>query len=171
MKKRNLIKFLKLIDVISERTGQASSWLILIISVLVLYEIISRGLFNRPTSWTYDVSQFMFAVSSVVLGAYALLNRVHVNMDLIYKRLSPRGKAVLDLCTSTLFFLFCFGLLWFSVRWVATSINIGERLPSGFAPPLWPIKLFLPLGTFLLLLQGIAKFIRDFFIALKGEEL
>jgi TRAP-type mannitol/chloroaromatic compound transport system permease small subunit len=62
-------------------------------------------------------------------------------------------------------------LVWVGAEFFYRSALIREVTTSDWAPPIYPVKLFIPLGAFLITLQGLAKFIRDFNIATKGEEL
>jgi TRAP-type mannitol/chloroaromatic compound transport system permease small subunit len=50
------------------------------------------------------------------------------------------------------------------------SLLLGETEPTSFAPPVYPIKMMIPLGAFLILLQGLAKFIRDLTLVITGKE-
>jgi TRAP-type mannitol/chloroaromatic compound transport system permease small subunit len=48
---------------------------------------------------------------------------------------------------------------------------VREVSHSVWEPPIWPIKLCIPLGAFLILLQGLVKTIGDIFTAATGREL
>ncbi len=50
------------------------------------------------------------------------------------------------------------------------SVLIKETAGSAWDPPVYPIKVALAVGVFLLLLQGTAKLIRDLHLAIKGRE-
>ena len=76
-------------------------------------------------------------------------------------RLSLRRRAVLDLITSLFFFLAIGVMLWKESLVAWTSVQKQEALLSVFSPPIYPLKVFIALGVLLLLLQGLAKFIRD----------
>ena len=103
-------------------------------------------------------------------AAYAFLTRAHVNVDILYRRFSPRTKSIVDLFTSVLFFVFCIVLLWITVETAdeqVLKLHFSLRLLS---PPSWPVRLLIPIGVFLLLLQGLAKFARNLITALTGKE-
>ena len=94
----------------------------------------------------------------------------HVNVDIIYSRFSLRTKAVVDIFTFSLFFLFC-GMMFLyggSLAW--ESLSILERSNSAWEVPLYPWKMMIPIGALLLLLQGIAKLIRDVLALSTGTE-
>ena len=98
-------------------------------------------------------------------GGYVFLHEGHVRLDALYERFTPRVKAILDLITFIFFFIFCGVLIWKGWLMGWDSLMMLERTQSAFAPPLYPIKLVIPVGAGLLILQGLAKFIRDLSIA------
>lgn len=98
-----MIKLLAIIDAISIWTGKASSWLILIVVVFVIYEILMRYLFHLPTLWVSESMVFGCGVSYVLGSAWALQDNRHVKIDLIYGRLTPRQRATIDSITFPFF--------------------------------------------------------------------
>jgi TRAP-type mannitol/chloroaromatic compound transport system permease small subunit len=104
-------------------------------------------------------------------GAYALLHKAHVNADIIYSRLSVRGRSIVDLVTATLFFIFTIMLLVFAIPDAKQTIGGLHFSFKLFNPLNWPEMLFIAIGIILLFLQGLAKFIRDFMIAITGKEV
>jgi TRAP-type mannitol/chloroaromatic compound transport system permease small subunit len=93
-----------------------------------------------------------------------------VNVDILYHRFTPRTRAVIDLFTWLLFFYFCGLLLVKGWEMAWDSFQVRETEPTSFAPPVYPIKMTIPLGALLILLQGLAKFIRDLNLAITGKE-
>jgi len=137
--------------------------------VVVTIEVVSRYAFNRPTIWAWDINVQLVAAVALFGGAYALLQGAHVKVDVISLRLSPRKRAVLDMITSSLFFI-CIGVLvWKGWEQGILAVKQGEVMPGIFHPPLYPLKMALPVAAFLLFLQGVAKFMRDLAIA-RGRE-
>jgi TRAP-type mannitol/chloroaromatic compound transport system permease small subunit len=92
-------------------------------------------------------------------------------MEIFHNRLSPRGRAILDLITAPLFFLFIGILLWKGGEFAWSSISRMETSGSYWGPPLYPFKAMIPIGAFMLAMQGLTKFIRDFVRATTGREV
>ena len=164
-------KLLAIIDAISIWTGKASSWLILIVVVFVIYEILMRYLFHLPTLWASESMVFGAGVSYVLGAAWALRDNRHVKIDLIYGRLTPRQRATMDSITFPFFILYLGVFFWASTSYAWRSILLRETAGSAWDPPVYPIKIALVVGVALLLLQGMAKFVRDLHLAIKGREL
>lgn len=89
-------------------------------------------------------------------------------MDIFYNRFPPRMKAIVDVVTTVFFFVVCGSLLWKGGVMGWTSLMLLERSTSVWHPPLYPLKLTMPIAAFLILLQGLAKFIRDLNAAIIG---
>lgn len=149
------------VDLINEWVGRVVSFLIIPMTLVAVIEVILRYVFNRPTIWAWDVNMMLLGAFTVLTGGYVLLKEGHVSMDVFVSRLSPRVRAVIALITSLLFF-FSIGLLvWQGGLEARESLLIGEKVNSVWGPPLYPLKILWPIGAFLLLLQGVATFIRD----------
>ena len=162
-------RFLKVIDRISEQSGKAVSFLVIFLVFVILYEIFVRYLFNSPTIWAHEIAQMVYGAYVILLGAYVLQRRGHVNVDILYNRFRPRTRAIIDLFTWLLFFYFCGLLLLKGGEMAWDSLKVLETEPTSFAPPVYPIKMMIPLGALLILLQGLAKFIRDLTLAITGR--
>jgi TRAP-type mannitol/chloroaromatic compound transport system permease small subunit len=163
-------RVLRIIDKISEVSGKSFSWLIFTTMAIIGFEIIMR-LFGKAQIWVYDISLFTAGVVYVVGGAYTLLRERHVKMDVLYTRLSPRKQAILDVITFPGFLVFCGILVWAGSFRAWESFLQQERLVTGFMPIVWPVRWMIPLGGLLIVLQGLAKFIRDIHMAIKGAPL
>ncbi len=163
-------KFIRAVNNINEWVGSITSYLALALIAIIIYEIFVRYLFTRPTVWVHEASSFIFGVSIMLGGGYTLIYRTHVNVDLLYNHFSPRGKAILDLISSVLFFSFALTLVWLGGAFAWNSLESLETSSTTWGPPIYPIKLTIPIGGALLLLQGLSKFIRDLSIAIKGGE-
>ena len=153
---------LNFIDATNDWVGKVLSYFLFAFFALLLMEVILRYFFNSPTVWGNELAQMLFGTYAVVSGGYILRTGGHVNVDIIYTRFSTKTKAVLDIITSVLFFLFCGMLLVYGGSLAWDSLSRFEHSQSAWNPPLYPVKLMIPLSAILLIFQGIAKLIRDF---------
>jgi TRAP-type mannitol/chloroaromatic compound transport system permease small subunit len=162
---------LKAIDALSDWTGKIFSFLILVITGVILIEIIARYVFGRPTIWAYEVSLALYGIYVALIGAYTLVHGAHVNVDILYSRFSPRTRAGLSVFTWLIFFLWCGVLVW--TGWIRgwDSLMIGERESTAFGCPIYPVKLSLALGGCLLFLQGLAGYVRNVYTFITGVKI
>jgi len=166
-----VLRLLHGIDAINERAGKAISILVVCMTGILCWEVILRYAFNAPTIWAHEVSCHIFAAYSVLGGAYVLLVNEHVRSDVVYARFSPRGRAILDLVTFPLFFMLLGILLVEGIPMALQSIAVREVTVSFLHSPVYPIKACIPIAAFLMLLQGLAHFIRALALVITGREL
>jgi TRAP-type mannitol/chloroaromatic compound transport system permease small subunit len=159
-KKSPLDRIFSLIDNISEWTGKIFSFLVPISVLVVLFEILTRQ-FNISQNFTLELSEMLFGATFVMGGSYALKLGSHVTVDIIWTRLSLRKRAVLDLITSVFFFLFVGILIWKGWDAVVRAFVLNERTQSPWSPIQWPIRMVIPIGAFLMLMQGLVKYAKD----------
>lgn len=169
MSKKNSLLYL--VDKVNDKVGSFSSFVVPLLGFLILFEVIMRYAFNRPTIWVHDTSQFLFGAAYMLGAGYTLLLRGHVNMDMLYIRFSKRGKALADAATGVLVLAFLCMLVWQSGLMAWESIIFNEHLTqSVFEPPLYPIKIIFFLGCILFLLQALAHWVRDVIVLLAKVE-
>ena len=158
----NWIKtYVRWVEAINRRVGRITMYLLFVIMGIMLWSSASK-VAHLPAIWTLETAQFLF-VAYYLLGApYSMQLDSNVRMDLLYGRLNPRTQVAWDIIT-IFFLIFYIGvMLYGAVESTAYAFEVGERNPTAWRPPLWPIKLVTCIAFFLLLLQATAHFIRDF---------
>jgi TRAP-type mannitol/chloroaromatic compound transport system permease small subunit len=167
--KKVLAKF----DQLSIWSAKVVSGAVLVMVLAIAYDVILRYLFSAPTVWQYDIS-YMLGGSIIILGAgYVHLKHRHVRVDIIYNRFSPRTRLTLEvLFTLVFFFPFLTGLIVVAAEHALHAYEVKEFSEVGFWRPLmWPFRSVIPVGLSILLLQGLANFVRDLHVLVKGKEL
>ena len=105
----------------------------------------------------------------IMMGlGYTYLHRGHIAVDILVSRLSERRRAILDLVLFPLFFIGVSALVWRIGIAAGDSLRVTEDYTSALGPPIYPYKIMMFVGVSLLLLQGIAKFLRDLRTAFTG---
>ena len=125
------------------------------------YEVLARYVFNAPTNWAHEAMFLMFGMQYLLAGAYAYREEAHVRVDIFYEKWSTRGRAIVDLITSLFFFLFTVMMLITGTLFALQSIETSEISLDVWQVEHWPVKIVLALGALLLVIQGLAKFIKD----------
>jgi len=146
-----LTKLLKLIDSISEKAGSLGKWFALLLVLVGAYDTIARHFFNAPTIWAYDTLCMSGGALYLIGASYTYLHESH----------------------SILFFFPLMGImLKLSIVWAIKAWKIHEVMFQSFwYPPAGPYRTVFALGLFLLILQGVAKFIRDLYFIIRGESI
>ena len=168
----NLVRALvRFIDRLNGFVGYVAAISLLGLIALVCYEVFLRYVMKAPTTWGNEMISFIFAAYVMLGGGYTLLHRDHVSMDIIYSLFSDRGKAIIDICTAFFMLLFCWVLFDQTFIMAKEALETGQRASSDWSPPLFPVMVSLPIGAGLLLLQAIARVVRDLHMALTNTPL
>jgi len=158
------------IGMISEWSGRTVRFLMIILVLNIVYDVSARYIFNAPTVWSYGLS-YMTGTAIIAMGmCYVYYHHANVRIDIIYSRLPPKGKLLIDICLTVAFFfplVFMLTKVWAQDTWQAYVLKEVSSETIWY-PPLWPIKLVVTIGFVLLLLQGIAIFLKDVISLAKG---
>ncbi len=163
-----------LVDGLNDRIGAAIRWLALLMVLVgaatALLRYFARGLelslnLTPPT----EAQWYLFSVIFLLGAAYGLNHNVHVRVDVLYERLSRKGRAIIDL-VGTIIFLIPFSLVMLYVSWpaVANSFSIREVSPDPGGLARWPIKMLILVSFVLLTLQGLSQIVKQ--IDILGRE-
>jgi len=168
-----LSRLLSIIDTISEKTGRAVSMIAVPMIVALIYEVVARYVFHRPTIWSYDITYMIYGAHFLLGAAYTLRVKGHIRIDLVYMKFPLRGRAFIDVAGYLfIFFPVMVILLISSIDMAKDAYEIKEVSQfTPWQPILWPFKSLMGVGFFLLLLQGIAEFIRSFVLLVRGKEI
>jgi TRAP-type mannitol/chloroaromatic compound transport system permease small subunit len=180
---KRLKKIMIAVDKINLFTGIVMVYVLLLAVLVISFEVIMRYLFNMPTNWGHESMTLLFAILYITLGGYCHYYRGHVRVDIFYSALSVRKQAILDIFTSVFFFIYtlaltyyCWTFYWSSQTMHAGGTIFGIMVPgemsfTDWGPPIYCVKFMMPLGGFLLVLQGINWLIRDLHMAITGRSL
>jgi len=164
-------KILLGIDRISTWAGQAFSWLIVALTLLMTWEIFSRRFFDAPHAWVFDAQLQLYGILFMMAGAYTLAKSGHVRGDVLYGFFSPRVQAGIDLTLYVAFFIpGVLALTFAGTFYAADSWKIRE-LSSVMVdgPPIYTFKSFIPLAGALMIVQGAAEIARCVMCLRSGE--
>jgi TRAP-type mannitol/chloroaromatic compound transport system permease small subunit len=164
-------QLLLLIDRISTFVGQAFSWLIVTLTLMISWEVFSRYVLDHPHAWAFDAMIMQYGTLFMMAGAYTLAKNGHVRGDVLYSFFEPRTQATLDLILYILFFIpGVIALTYAGFFYAAESWAMNEHSNiTANGPPIYPFKTMLPLAGGFLLLQGIVEIIRCVICVKTGE--
>lgn len=151
-----------LLDALSERIGRLVSWLTLGMVLATVTVVIMRYAAGMGLIWLQESINWMHSLVFMLGAAYTLKADEHVRVDVFYRGMSERRKAVINLAGTILFLLpLCAFLLVESWQYVATSWRIAERSrEAGGLPMIYLLKTVIPAMAVLLALQGLSMVLR-----------
>ena len=164
-------QLLLLIDRISTFVGQAFSWLIVSLTLMISWEVFSRYALDQPHGWAFDAMIMQYGTLFMMAGAYTLAKNGHVRGDVLDSFFEPRTQATLDLILYILFFIpGVIALTYAGFFYAAESWAMNEHSNiTADGPAIYPFKTMLPLAGAFLLLQGIVEIIRCVICVKTGE--
>jgi TRAP-type mannitol/chloroaromatic compound transport system permease small subunit len=162
--------YVRYMDATSRAVGKVVMFLIFGMIGILLYEAVSRTIFNRPHIWSVESAQFVMAAYYLLGGGYSLLIGSHVRMDLLYDHWSAKGKAVTDVITFFIALLYLVVLTYGGFQGILYAVKYKQVTYSAWAPQVAPIKIIMQIGIVMMLLQLIAEFIKDL-ATIRGESI
>lgn len=166
---RVFLKVSNLIDALNNLVGRWASWLTLVAVLVSSGNATVRYIFDDSSNAWLELQWYLFSAVVLLCGGYALLHHQHVRIDVIYSRYARRTQLYIDVF-GTLFFLLPMAILIMWLSWpVFTNAFVHHEMSSNAGGLIiWPARLLVPVGFFLLVLQGVSELIKRVAI-LQGE--
>ncbi len=156
-----LLRTASLIDALNEKIGRIACWLVLIACVISAGNAMLRYGFNISSNAWLEIQWYLFGGIVMLGAANTLKTNQHVRVDVLYSHYNDRTRLWIDLL-GALFFLLPMAIMigWLSWPMFINSYTIGEISSNAGGLLRWPVKLLVPLGFLLLVLQGISEIIK-----------
>jgi TRAP-type mannitol/chloroaromatic compound transport system, small permease component len=158
---RHLLRLSGLIDRLNSAVGRLVYWLVLVVAIISSGNALVRYLFNTSSNAWLEIQWYLFSAIFLLAAGYTLLHNEHIRVDVVIGRFSRRVQTWVDIIGGVFFLLpMAVLILWLSWPIFVSSFVSGEM--SGDAGGLirWPAKLLIPVGFFLLALQGLSETIK-----------
>ncbi|MFH1016061.1 MAG: TRAP transporter small permease subunit [Chloroflexota bacterium] len=165
-------KTLEVLETISQWSGVVTCWFCLALVLLLTFEVFMRYVLDSPTIYSYEISTMMGVTIGAGGLAYTHLHGGHVRVDVFWRHLTPRGRALADIIFSLFFFFpLIIAITYVCARWLQFSVSTHEIMTKTYLyPPAWPVRAVITLGFLVFIPQGVAKLLRDVY-TLKGIQL
>lgn len=162
-------RYVRIVDAVNYRIGRVMMYGIFVMVAILLWSSISKT-FLLPSLWTLEVAQFAMVAYYILGGPYSIQMGSNVRMDLFYGDWSNHKKAWVDVFTILLLIFYLGVLLYGAIDSTTYSLQYKERSPTAWRPYLWPIKVAMTIGFFLMLLQAFSELFKDI-ARIRGEDL
>jgi TRAP-type mannitol/chloroaromatic compound transport system permease small subunit len=158
---KTLLALSRAIDALNERIGRLVYWLVLAAVLVSAGNATVRYAFNLSSNAWLEIQWYLFSAVFLLCAGYTLLHNEHIRIDVIAGRLSKRAQAWIDIF-GCVFFLLPMALVIMWLAWPVFMDAYTHHEISGDAGGLvrWPAKLLIPVGFFLLALQGMSELIK-----------
>ncbi|WP_129139521.1 TRAP transporter small permease subunit [Modicisalibacter coralii] len=152
-----LLGYCRLITAINRWVAGAVSVLVFIMVAVISYEVVSRYFFDAPTTWAMELATLLFGPYFMLAGPYLLHTAGHVNVDILYGKLSPRLAGLVDCLTYPLIVTVAVIFIDQSLPVAMNAYDSGETSFTAWNPAIWPVKALIPVAFLLLSLQAVAE--------------
>lgn len=166
---RIIRRYVRIVDAVNHRIGRIMMYGIFVMVAILLWSSFSKT-FTLPSLWTLEIAQFAMVAYYILGGPYSIQLGSNVRMDLFYGNWTVRRKAQVDAITIFLLIFYLGVLLYGAIDSTTYALQYGERSSTAWRPYMWPIKIIMCVGFFLMLLQAISEFFKDI-AEIKGLEL
>jgi TRAP-type mannitol/chloroaromatic compound transport system permease small subunit len=153
--------YVRVVDRVNYVLGRIMMYSLFAMIAILLWSTISKQMFTIPSYWTLEMAQFALVAYYLVGGPYSIQMGSNVRMDLFYGEWTDRKKAWVDSITVLLLIFYLGVLLYGGIDSTRYSIQYSERAPSLWRPLMWPVKIVMCFGIFMMLLQAISELIKD----------
>ncbi len=157
---RIISQYVAFVEAVNYRLGRIMMYGIFLMVGVLLWSSISKTFFS-PSLWTLETAQFVMVAYYILGGPYSLQLGSNVRMDLFYEPWSERKKAWVDAFTVFFLIFFLGVLLYGGIESTQYAIEYKERSYSSWRPYMWPIKVVMCTGIFLMILQATCELIKD----------
>ncbi len=161
------------LDRLSAATGRAIAWLTLAMVLVTFLVVVLRYVFDAGFIWLQESITWMHAAVFMLGAAYTLEQDQHVRVDIFYRGLSERGKAVVEIAGVFVLLLpLMVFFLWQSWDYVESSWRMREAsreaggLPYPWTPLLKTCLLVMPAAV---ALQAVALVLRSVLTLVRGR--
>ena len=156
-----LLGLSRAIDALNEQVGKLTYWLILAAVLISACNAIERYSLNMSSNAWLEIQWYLFSFIFLFCAGYTLLHNQHVRIDVISGQLSGRARAWIDIF-GTVFFLLpmAIAIMWLSWPVFLDAYRSDEVSTNAGGLLVWPGRLMLPVGFFLLVLQGLSELIK-----------
>jgi TRAP-type mannitol/chloroaromatic compound transport system permease small subunit len=156
-----LLAFSRAVDRLNEAIGKAITWLVLIVVVISAGNAVVRYGFDWSSNGLLEIQWYLFSAIFLLCAGYVLKKNEHIRIDVIFGRFSPRTQNWIDVFGFLVFMLpMVMMTLWLSWPVFMNAWNSGEMSANPGGLVRWPVRLLLPVGFFLLLLQGLSELVK-----------
>lgn len=161
MRAESLLRLAGSIERLVAVVGRAAGWLMPALVLTIVADVVLRHWFSSGSTRLQEAEWHLHGALFLFTLGYALLRGAHVRIEPLHDRLSPRGKAWVELLgLSSALLPWCAAMLWFGADYAVRALLTGEASPSpGGLPMRWIVKSTLVIGIALLALVGLARLI------------
>ena len=150
------------IDRMAMFIGRVTMLLIAIVVCVMMYEVILRYVFERPTLWANEMSLWLAGFVFILAGFYAMQQRSHIRIYLLYDMFPRSLQRICDTVSTVLIVGFAFFLVYGGYGEAKAKMLRWETFGTAFDPPIpATLKPLVLIVVTLVAIQSVLNLIAD----------
>lgn len=150
------------VDRLSVFIGRITMMLVVLLTSVMLYEVVLRYVFERPTLWANELSLWLAGFVFLTAGLYAMQQRSHIRIVLLYDVVPRWMQHIFDVISTTLIVVFAFMLIYGGYGEALDKFYRWETFGTVFDPPIpATIKISVLVIVGLVAVQAVVNLISD----------
>ena len=160
--KKFIAGFCRSCEAASLLVSRVAMWLSALIVAVMMVEVVSRYVFDAPTLWANELSLWMAGFLYLLAGIYAMRERAHIRVTVVYNSLPRKAQIVLDGLGALVVVVFAVALIVGSWKVAWAALLRWETLSTAWEPPIpATIKPMILACTALIAVQAVSNFFAD----------
>lgn len=156
-----MLAFSRAIDAVNDRIGMFAAWMVFLAVLVSAGNATLRYSLSIGSNAWLELQWYMFSAMFLLGAAHTLRKNEHVRVDVVYSLVGDRGRLWIDILGFLMFFFpMTLLIFWLSLPDAINSFKQGETSMNAGGLVRWPVRLLLPLGFLLLILQGVSELIK-----------
>jgi len=131
--------------------------MLIFIMLSVCYDVVMRYLFNNPTLWVQEVSEYLLFWLCFLAGAWVLSMDGHVRMGIVVQNLSPKNQNIMNIVTCVLGIIYCAFLVYSGSNWAWSALQRHDLFSNVTQWPVTPIVVAMPIGALFFIPEFVRK--------------
>lgn len=158
------------INKVSETLATISGFLGLALMLLMTFEVVSRYIFQHPTSWSQEVNQYMFCALIALGGCYTMRTEGHVSVDILYNKMNSRVQGIFSLIGSIIIVIILVVTFDRTLESAMDAVKWQETTGTVFNSHTYYAKFSIPVGVAFFLLQCLARLLKNILQIVTGVD-
>ncbi len=142
--------------------SRVSMLLVALVVGVMFFEVVARYIFDKPTLWANELSLWIAGMIYLLAGLYAMQQRSHIRIYLLYDMLPRWVQRVFDLLSTLFICLFAAAVVYGGFNEARDKLLRWETFGTAWDPPIPAVlKPLILIIVVLTALQAVSNLICD----------
>jgi TRAP-type C4-dicarboxylate transport system permease small subunit len=150
------------VDLVTWSLSRVAMWAPAFVVAIMLYEVVMRYLFLRPTLWVNEMSLWVAGGIYLTAGLYAMQQRSHIRIFILYDIVPRWLQRLFDILSVFCILIFAFAVIWGGYGEAYAKLMRWETFGTAWDPPIpATVKPLILITLVLLGVQAVSNLVYD----------